>query len=149
MKQALRPRAIDDPEWVNWATAREERVLKELPELSLLKDRLISMGGDWVALQPEPDLPMLIEKGQLFKEKVVIKPMAAGQCHKNCAKIWGEKPKTYRIATGWALSEDGIWRQHTWLMKNASIVETTSYRILYYGVVLDAITANSFWLEHI
>ncbi|XHH08864.1 MAG: hypothetical protein ACFCUE_15065 [Candidatus Bathyarchaeia archaeon] len=140
---------MDDPEWVNWAHAKTEKVLKELPELGLLNDRLLSLGGDWVALQPEPDLEMLLEKGQLFKGKVVMKPMTACKCHRNCAKIWGDNLKTYRIATGWALSDDGIWRQHTWLMKNAFIVETTSVRILYYGVVLDVIAANSFWLEHI
>jgi hypothetical protein len=120
-----------------------------MPELKLLKDRLLSIGGDWVALQPEPDLEILLKEGQLFKRKVIIKPMAICQCHKNCAKLWGENPKTYKIITGWALSADGIWRQHTWLLKKAAILETTSHRVAYYGYVLNARTANNFWLANI
>jgi hypothetical protein len=64
-------------------------------------------------------------------------------------QLWDEKPKTYKIATGWALSTDGIWRQHTWLLKKTGIFETTSYRLLYYGYALDEIAANNFWLENI
>jgi len=47
--------------------------------------------------------------------------------------------------TGWALSNDGIWRQHTWLLKGKAIVETTSPREKYYGFVLTDEEANQFW----
>jgi len=140
-------RAMADQEWAKWAKAKTEKNLKEMPEL--LNDRLLSLGGDWVALQPEPDLELLLKEGQLFNGKVFVKSMAVCQCHKNCAKLWGDNPKTYNIATGWALSADGIWRQHTWLLKKTVILETTSPQVAYYGYVLDERTANNFWLENI
>ena len=71
--------------------------------------------------------------------------MENSRCHSNCAHIWNCKPKEYKIVTGWALSDDGIWRQHTWLLRSKAIVETTSPREKYYGFVLTDEEANQFW----
>lgn len=39
--------------------------------------------------------------------------------------------------TGWALTKnDGMWRQHTWGLINGEIIETTTKRSKYFGVVL-------------
>ena len=42
--------------------------------------------------------------------------------------------------TGYALSDDGLWRQHSWLIakpgRRWTVIETTCRRLLYYGVVL-------------
>jgi len=119
-----------------------------MPELKRLQDILLSLGGDWVALQPEPDFKDLLNKGQLIKGKVIFKPMAPCQCHSNCAQIWDKNPKTCRIATGWALSTDGIWRQHTWILKGKAVIETTELRTLYYGIVLADEEANNFWWQN-
>ena len=138
-------RAILDTNWAKWAYTKTERALEKMPELKLLQDRLLSLGGDWAALQPEPDLKALLNKGQLFKGKVIFKPMTPCQCHSNCAQLWDKHPKTCTIATGWALSKDGIWRQHTWILKARTIIETTEARTMYYGIVLSNEEANSFW----
>jgi hypothetical protein len=139
---------MDDPEWACWAKAKTETTLKAMPELKLLKDRLLSLGGDWVALQPEPDLLWLLKDGCLMNGKVILKHMAPCKCHNNCALLWNKNPKTHKIATGWALSSDGIWRQHTWLIKGNVIIETTEPRIQYYGIMLDELDANQFWLQN-
>ena len=144
-KLAKPTRAIEDPEWAKWAQSKTEKNLETMPELKPLQDKLLSLGGDWAALQPEPDLKALLNKGQLVKGKVIFKPMAPCQCHSNCAQFWDKNPKTCRIATGWALSNDGIWRQHTWLLKGKAVIETTEPRTLYYGIVLGDEEANSFW----
>lgn len=141
-------RAIDDPEWVEWTKTKEKKNLEMMPELKPLQDRLLSLGGDWVALEPECDLESLLKEGRLIKGKIIFKPMEKCKCHSNCAKLWSKNPKTYKIATGWALSEDGIWRQHTWILKGKAIIETTEPRTLYYGVVLGDEEANSFWWAH-
>lgn len=117
-----------------------------MPELKPLQDRLLLFGGDWVALQFEPDLESLLDEGKLIHGNVVFNRMEPCKCHKNCAQIWDRYPKIYKIATGWALSEDGIWRQHTWLMEEKTIIETTERRLLYYGIVLGDAEANNFWL---
>ena len=49
-------RMIEDPEWVEWARVKEKKNLEQWPELKPLQDKLLSLGGDWVALEPEPDL---------------------------------------------------------------------------------------------
>ncbi|MGD0995656.1 MAG: hypothetical protein ABR909_09050 [Candidatus Bathyarchaeia archaeon] len=141
-------RAIDDPEWVEWARTKTEKNLAMMPELKPLQDRLLSLGGDWVALEPEPDLDSLLDKGRLIKGRVILKRISPHNCHKNCCELWEKNPKTCRIATGWALSSDGIWRQHTWLLKGKAIIETTEPRTLYYGIVLGDKEAINFWWQN-
>jgi hypothetical protein len=140
--------AIEDPEWAEWAQIKTERTLQAMPELKPLQDKLLALGGDWVALQSEPDLEALLDKGQLIRGKVIFEPMQSCQCHSNCAQLWDKYPKTYMIATGWALCTDGIWRQHTWLLKGKAIIETTEPRTLYYGIALGKEEANMFWWQH-
>jgi hypothetical protein len=45
---------------------------------------------------------------------------------------------TVRLASGHALSTDGLWRQHSWgvVAEDGRIVETTERRVCYYGIVL-------------
>jgi hypothetical protein len=138
-------RMMEDPEWVEWVRAKEKKNLEQWPELKPLQDRLLSVGGDWVALEPEPDLVSLLEKGRLIKGRVILKRMSPHNCHKNCCELWEKNPKTCRIATGWALGDDGIWRQHTWLIKGKVIIETTEPGTQYYGFVLENKEAISFW----
>lgn len=66
------------------------------------------------------------------------KPMAQSQCHDNCIAL--AVVYEYEWYTGFALSKDGLWRNHSWCI-NANhpsgiptIVETTDERILYVGV---------------
>ena len=137
-------RAMEDPEWVEWAKVKEKKNLEQWPELKPLQDKLLLLGGDWVALEPECDAEALLNKGRLFKGRITFKRMASHNCHGNCAQLWINKPDTYKIATGWALSNDGIWRQHSWLLKRNAIIETTEPRAMYYGIVLDFEAAANF-----
>jgi hypothetical protein len=43
-----------------------------------------------------------------------------------------------RIASGYALTGDGLWRQHSWGVDAADgrVIETTVRRVRYYGVIL-------------
>ena len=58
---------------------------------------------------------------------------------KRCEFIW--KEKGYRVCTGYALSDDGMWRQHSWCIdkrpRTTKIIETTEPRVLYFGYVLN------------
>lgn len=71
-------------------------------------------------------------------EDVVFKTMARGACHRNVAKLWFRKAlKLAAIGTGYALSEDGSWRMHSWgIRKDGRVVETTVVRMKYFGLVL-------------
>ena len=48
------------------------------------------------------------------------------------------------IATGYALSDDGLWRQHTWGILRDGILETTEARIEYFGLLLQGERADEF-----
>lgn len=63
--------------------------------------------------------------------------MEQSECHANCEALY-QKNKTHKIYTGYALSKDGLWRNHSWIItKNGSIIETTELRVLYLGYKYD------------
>ena len=67
---------------------------------------------------------------------VVIKRMTASDCHGNAATLF--RAGKGMIATGYALDEDGLWRQHSWVVDSKRrVIETTVRRKAYYGIVCD------------
>ena len=121
----------------------------ELPEpaLQALTGRLLSHGGKEVCIPlNEEDGMLLAKRGALIpNDKVKRKRGKDSQCHANSAYLWSQNPDKYRIATGYALSDDGIWRQHTWLVHiNGTIIETTVPRLLYFGVVYSSTESERF-----
>ncbi|HEX7958941.1 MAG TPA: hypothetical protein VF493_03430, partial [Terriglobales bacterium] len=48
------------------------------------------------------------------------------------------------IATGYALSEYGLWRQHSWGILRDGVLETTKTRLKYFGIVLQGGEADFF-----
>jgi hypothetical protein len=141
-----------DEEW--WARARGsvEDKLRQRPELQPLNDRLLGMAGHWCVLPLiEEDLPRLMEHGQPFDPRGTrLMPGAPNRCHMNVARLWDANPDTVQICTGYALSADGLWRQHSWgwFMPKGRVVETTERRILYYGFALNREAAGEFFDEN-
>jgi hypothetical protein len=66
-------RAIEDPEWAKWAEKKTRENLKNMPEMRPLQERLLDVGGDWVALQLEPDVDKILKRGQLFEVKLYFR----------------------------------------------------------------------------
>ena len=58
-------------------------------------------------------------------------------CHENSAYFCLDNPDCRAAMSGYALSEDGVWREHSWgvekLSKGPRLVETTVPRLAYYG----------------
>ena len=54
--------------------------------------------------------------------------------------------------TGYALSDDGMWRQHSWCICDAGeeyiedsiIIETTEKRLAYFGFIMDEEESEEF-----
>lgn len=125
-------------------------------DLGRLNDTLIELSGS--SLIPpkggiEEDLDLLLSRGQLWVSQAVKKMIGRqSKCHSNSAEIYDANKQefpTLHLATGYAMSEDGTWRQHTWLLlkkpKSTTIVETTKpKRLAYYGVILTDEEANKF-----
>lgn len=110
-----------------------------------LRSKLLSIGGVRVAEVFEEDLDKVLSRGKVFSpKKVRLKKMRPCRCHGNAGVFW----KNYsdvngfdniKIVCGWCLSDDGIWRQHSFLYQPIDnvIIETTVKRVVYFGFALD------------
>ena len=107
-----------------------------------LKERLLSFAGEAVCLPAyEPDLENILSYGQFWLGYNAERMLGEDcHCHSNSALLWEVNKDKTVICTGYALSADGMWRQHSWLIhrkpRSNRVVETTEPRILYYGFAM-------------
>ena len=111
-----------------------------------LKEKLLSIGGTRIIMpRTDEDLAKTLSRGQFWlgdKPKLMIGQPS--QCHYNSSCLYEANKNTtnhVRICTGYALSDDGIWRMHSWCIwakpRVNKIIETTVERVLYYGFVMN------------
>jgi hypothetical protein len=111
-----------------------------------LGQKLLKAGGKKIAPMPEPHLNALLQRGKVMNNDLRFHKMDNSACHSNVALLWNRKG--YAICTGWALSDDNIWRQHSWCLdRRATIVETTESREIYFGIKLEESEALLMWLN--
>lgn len=121
----------------NEAEAAERR------RMFALRDKILSFGGEEVCMAfDEEDYDAIMQRGQLFYgNHAQMMPGAPSQCHSNSAYLWDANRGRCQIATGYALSEDGMWRQHSWVVQPLTVSwriwETTEKRVAYFGVVFN------------
>lgn len=109
--------------------------------LAPLLEKLLALGGHQTVLpQVEEDVEKILERGRVFRgdRKALLMKGRVSHCHENVAMLWDANRSLVDICTGYALSRDGIWRQHSWGRARLSgrIVETTERRIMYFGFIL-------------
>ena len=117
------------------------------PELKLLRCLLLKFGGSYIVAPPaaDPDLPIIVSSGFLMHGPVKFKKMRSSLCHQNVAALWRKQAHDMvAIATGYALSSDGLWRQHSWGLLRNGVLETTEERTKYFGILLSASGADHF-----
>lgn len=68
-------------------------------------------------------------------------------CHGNSFCLWFKHSSKYMLMTGYALTEDGLWRRHSWVMEGDQLIETTMVRNKYFGVLLTIRAAKLFGVE--
>ena len=135
------------PEQKTLLQRRLREAVSKQPELKRLKALLLRFGGDFLVAPPkfDPDVPMLLESGFLISGPATLKVMNSSSCHQNVAAVWkARRFGIVAIATGYALSEDGLWRQHTWGILREGVLETTKARLKYFGIVLQGDRADHF-----
>ena len=121
--------------------------IAQQPELKLLRTLLLGMGGAELVAPVgfDPDVPLLVNFGFTMAGSLRRKIMTRSACHENIARLWRAK---YRglvgVGTGYALSGDGLWRQHSWGIRRDGILETTELRVTYFGIRLQGTDADSF-----
>jgi len=118
--------------------------LEDTPQLLPLRNKLLEIDGLEIVPRPEGDLTKLMGRGRVFDLNVKLKLMRRSGCHENAVKLWMKNKEKNKICTGWGLSDDGLWRQHTWIISGEYIIETTEKRIKYFGVVLDEAESEIF-----
>ncbi|GAB6443979.1 hypothetical protein bcgnr5390_16910 [Bacillus luti] len=134
---------------------------KLVPRMLELRERILSFAGKQVCMpfvEDEERLHQLETRGQIwYGEQSVFKQGAIALCHLNSAMICLENKmkgeENIHMASGYALSEDGMWRQHSWCVEVREsqnvIIETTDLRTLYFGYVLDDTELMEFILPYI
>lgn len=135
------------PEQKKFLSHRLREATGKQPELKRLKTLLLRLGGDFLVAPPKRDLdvPLLLEQGFLTSGPLRLKMMRSSSCHQNVASVWAKRKfGIVAIATGYALSEDGLWRQHSWGILRDGILETTEARLKYFGIVLHGKRADQF-----
>lgn len=119
-----------------------------------LRDKLLSFGGDEACMVLyDQDEPNIMERGQLFVGTgIKYRKGLPSQCHYNSSLLWEANKGRCQIATGYALSEDGMWRQHTWVVQPMTVKyriwETTVGRIAYFGFILTDEECEEFFREN-
>lgn len=134
-----------------WATGYVGNELMPDDRYYILRDAILSYGGEEVCIPfIEEDIEELLQFGQLWQGGNKVKMMKGepSKCHYNsCALYKANLLNTQldgelTIATGYALSKDGMWRQHSWLVLKKSrsykIIETTKKREAYFGYAMNA-----------
>lgn len=111
--------------------------------LEELKQRMLRVDG-WAACLPspecEPHIEILLNRSQAFGGTDFMYAGQTSRCHTNSA-VLALMVDELQMATGFAMSQDGVWRQHSWCCleygdNKFHILETTCPRERYYGVVL-------------
>lgn len=138
-------------EWIKqkfWATNYEGKIAHNLLPLLELRDFLLGFGGEEVCLPAhESDLENILSRGQLwYGDRVEFMKGEPCECHRNTCYLWLGNKARILIATGYALSDDGMWRQHTWGVypQKKKIIETTVERVLYFGFVMNLEESENF-----
>ena len=122
------------------------------PRYRTLEEQLLALGGTMVAFRSEPHIAILLSRGKAFSSaKRILVRGASNGCHTNAARLWMNRAPKVALVTGWALSDDGCWRQHSWGWRagDGTWVETTLHRGLGYGVELNVEEAVQFTLSNL
>lgn len=123
-------------------------------EMLKLRDLLLSFGGSQVCMPGyDEDVKRIIERGQLwYGDRIHMMKGQPSQCHRNSSCCWEANQDKSVLCTGYALSEDGMWRCHSWLVELRPrcnrIVETTVPRVAYFGFGMTTEEAWDFYYDN-
>lgn len=99
--------------------------------------------------KPDPLIGLLtVEARVIDGASVEVSNGDPSDCHRNAVGLW-RTGECDAIGTGYALSTDGLWRQHSWGVREGEPVETTVRRLKYFGIVMSDEKARWFadWID--
>jgi hypothetical protein len=124
------------------------------PEIQSLCGHLLGIGGKMVCVDFREDRALceaLVEHGLTIPSgHVEIRRGERNRCHANSELVWSADKAKHRIATGFALAEDQMWRRHSWVVTtDGTIIETTTHPwTAYFGIVFDEEACRMFLEPH-
>ena len=127
---------------LEWGMREPQPVSADFTELCR---HLLALGGQRVVVPPGSIfLKELLERGYAMNGTVKYRRGQQSDCHGNAIRYILRFP-THRMATGFALSDDGLWRRHSWVLSDRGhLIETTIPRLLYFGIVLSPEETTNF-----
>ncbi len=131
------------------------RAIESHPRALDLHDKLLSIGGKCVILVPTGSrfykLDDLLDRGQEWDgKKSLLRRGSECHCHENAGRYWAASMGHLKIASGYALSDDGMWRQHSWnLRADGYVLESTEPRLKYYGIIPDEVDSFAFFVSNV
>jgi hypothetical protein len=135
----LRRQWTEEPDHIPFNRRRALAAARRRPDLRKLRRRLLAVGGLEVCMNgmEDPlDVWRMLARGVAADGGPAgFRRMAACRCYQNALALWLKGRG--RVVDGWALSEDGLWRAHGWLVTpKGRILETTVRRLAYFGYEL-------------
>lgn len=132
---------------------------EEHAQFLALHKKLLSHGGLETCFPAcEPDAQRILDRGYLRNGTALMMPGEPSHCHSNVCNLWEQNRAglDVHICTGYALSKDGLWRCHSWLLHayntatqhRVRVVETTEKRIAYFGFEMTDAEAEKFCDEN-
>lgn len=126
-----------DADWKKRVQDTNAPALKD-PALAKLHALLLKHGGEEAIVGsqtfPAEEIQRLLTRGKYWDGKAKFKKMRAINCHGNSRCLMEQG--LGEVANGFALSKDGLWRPHSWLVTPTGLIETTVPRAAYFGAVL-------------
>jgi hypothetical protein len=138
---------LTDAEQREFLSRQCEALAREQPGIKTVRDRLLAIGGAETCLVGrEEERDQMLTRGRAYSGRRAIRRTGErSRCHANVAGLHEQDPAGCRIATGYALSDDGIWRRHSWgLGPDERPIETTTPSVAYFGFDLTADEADAF-----
>lgn len=115
-----------------WATL--EKKLLEIAGLAVVAPLPFQIESVWPAWTWTTE--MLSQHGMLVEYKRILRRrLARNECHNNARMLHQRDPTNILYATGYGLSDDGLWRNHSWCMRDDVLIETTISRMMYFGML--------------
>lgn len=143
----------------SWIASRSERTIQpdehfplvEAPADPLivaLAEQLLNNGGEAVVILfvEEAFCSVMIRYGKIATYNSISFDLGEPrQCHANSASLWSARQDELTLVTGYGLSDDKLWRRHSWLInQEQNLLETTEARVKYLGISLSAKQAAAF-----
>lgn len=123
-------------------------------DLLNLRDFLLLFGGeDACTVNSYKEAKNILTRGQLwFGDRISVAKGKYDEVNQNVANLWSFNENKTRIAVGFTLTPQGVWRRHSWLILHKKpynkIVDSSDQNYLYFGYVLTHEECNDFYWEN-